>query len=45
MDNTPSPLDGLTAMGQGTPVFVPSDKAEPAELVIEKWLEEKVEEE
>lgn len=38
IDNIPNPLDGLTAMGQGTAVFVMEDQAERAREVISDWL-------
>ena len=37
IDTTPSPLDGLTAMGQGIPVLVEGDKADEAVNVIEEF--------
>jgi hypothetical protein len=35
-----SPLDGLTAMGQGTPIYVPADQLAQAEEVIDKFVDE-----
>lgn len=42
IDTIPSPLDGLTAMGQGTPVFVGANDTQRALEVIEKTLTEHV---
>jgi hypothetical protein len=39
IDTTPSPLDGLIAMGQGIPVLVVGDKADEAVGVIEELCE------
>lgn len=38
IDNTPSPLDGLTAMGQGTPVFVSRSDYDKASDVLDRYL-------
>jgi hypothetical protein len=38
VDTTPSPLDGLTAMGQGTPIFVDRSVAEKARQIIDNSL-------
>jgi hypothetical protein len=38
VDNTPSPLDGLTAMGQGTPVFVSRDDYDKASDMLDRFL-------
>ncbi len=43
IDTIPSPLDGLTAMGQGTPIFVGAHDAERALEVINTALTEHVE--
>lgn len=40
VDNTPSPLDGLTAMGQGTPIFVGANDATQARQVIDEALDD-----
>jgi hypothetical protein len=37
IDNIPSPLDGLLAMGQGIPVMVDGEQRGPAVRVIEQW--------
>jgi len=37
VDATPSPLDGLTAMGQGTPIFVDRPNRERARQIIDQW--------
>ena len=38
VDNMPSPLDGLTAMGQGTPVFVSRSDYDKASQVLDRYL-------
>ncbi len=38
IDATPSPLDGLTAMGQGTPIFVDESQYNHAIEVVNNWL-------
>ncbi len=40
IENQPSPLDGLTAMGQGTPVYVAADQVDQANAIIGKFIEE-----
>ena len=40
IDTIPSPLDGLTAMGQGVPVFVGTEDATLAQDIIERALTE-----
>ncbi|MDH3584634.1 MAG: DUF2007 domain-containing protein [Phycisphaerae bacterium] len=40
VEPTASPLDGLDAMAQGTPVMVLADDAERARQVIDKFLDE-----
>jgi len=37
-DNQPSPLDGLTSMGQGTPVFVDKSDYDKASEVLDRYL-------
>jgi len=44
IDTTPSPLDGLTFMGQGTPVFVRSEDAEKARRIVNHIEPERIEE-
>lgn len=39
IDTTPSPLDGLTAMGQGTPIFVGRNDLKRARDVIVETFE------
>ncbi|MBI1371952.1 MAG: hypothetical protein GC159_04215 [Phycisphaera sp.] len=41
VEQTASPLDGLTAAGEGTDVMVRSDDADRAREVIEQYLAEK----
>ncbi len=38
VDATPSPLDGLTSMGQGTPIFVDRSAYDQARQVIDQWF-------
>jgi len=38
IDNQPSPLDGLTSMGQGTPVFVSRSDYDKASQVLDRYL-------
>lgn len=45
IDPTPSPLDGLNSMGQGTPIMVNSEDAERARRVIETFLAERASDE
>ncbi len=40
IDTTPSPLDGLTAMGQGVPVFVGADDVDRAIEIIDEAMTE-----
>lgn len=40
IDATPSPLDGLVSMGQGTPIYVHASVAEKATRIIEQFTEE-----
>jgi hypothetical protein len=39
LDLQPSPLDGITTMGQGVPMFVPAEKYEHAMAAIEEYFE------
>ncbi|MFA7237787.1 MAG: DUF2007 domain-containing protein [Phycisphaeraceae bacterium] len=38
VDNMPSPLDGLTSMGQGTPIFVNARDFDRAEAILDEYL-------
>lgn len=40
IDSTLSPLDGLTSMGQGTPVYVDAADADQAARIIEQFVED-----
>ncbi|MHC4993746.1 MAG: putative signal transducing protein [Planctomycetota bacterium] len=40
VDPTASPLDGLTAMAQGTPVMVRQDDVPQAQQIIAEFLEQ-----
>lgn len=43
VEDIPSPLDGLTSMGQGTPIFVDEDHATKARQVIERFFADRSE--
>lgn len=38
IDNLPSPLDGLTTMGQGTPIFVNEADYDRAQAILDEYL-------
>jgi len=39
IDLQPSPLDGITTMGQGVPLFVPADRQNDAMTAIEEFFD------
>lgn len=41
IEQTPSPLDGLNTINQGTPVMVREDDAEEARRVVDAFLTER----
>lgn len=43
VDQTPSPLDGLNAMNQGTPVMVEEKDVEAAQRIVAEFLAEQEE--
>jgi len=45
IDNQPSPLDGLTSMGQGTPVFVSRSDYDKASEVLDRYLKHQTDDE
>lgn len=40
IEQTPSPLDGLTSIGQGTPVMVSDADADSAQRVLQEFFAE-----
>lgn len=38
IDDMPSPLDGLSTIGQGTPIFVKAEDLQRAQAIVDEYL-------